>query len=260
VPHFENDKIPLYYNEIGDGPAVVWHTGGCGDGRMWDTSRYTALEGYRHVLFDHRGHGQSGAPAGLDGHAMPLYVSDLVTLLDHLELRQAAVVGYSLGARVAYATACEHPDRLTAVVGLDSVPTSTENEEEMREGRDEVLEKGTRPLIEAMSEDEAEPALSWLIDHLCTTEREQFAGGWEAFATSVDLWSKMTACPVPTLLLVADDGDETRVAAATELAETMPNGRAAFMPGLGHLQAFWRTDLSIPPMRDFLDEFGSPTA
>jgi pimeloyl-ACP methyl ester carboxylesterase len=256
VPTFDNDGIRLYFSESGEGPPIVWHTGGCGDGTMWETAGYTAaLDGYRHILFDHRGHGRSGAPDDIGGHAMSFYVSDLVALLGHLELDHASVVGYSLGARVAYATASAYPDRITAVVGLDSLVTPNETPEEMKEGRDQVLAKGTRPLIEAMSNDESEPAPAWLVDHLCTTEKEQFAGGWEAFVTSTDLWMGMTESPVPTLLLLADDGDEARVRNANELAGAMPRGQAAFMPGLGHLQAFWRTDLSIPPMRAFLDEF-----
>lgn len=69
----------------------------------------------------HRGHGRSDAPAGMAGHHMSWYVDDVIAVLDHAGISRAAMVGYSLGARVAYAVAATLPERLSGVVGLDSV-------------------------------------------------------------------------------------------------------------------------------------------
>jgi alpha-beta hydrolase superfamily lysophospholipase len=72
----------LFYSASGDGPPVLWHAGGCGDGTMWRTAGYlSALPGYRHLLFDHRGHGQSAAPAA----AMPDAEAVALPGLGHLQ-------------------------------------------------------------------------------------------------------------------------------------------------------------------------------
>lgn len=57
--------------------------------------------GFRAILPDHRGHGRSAAP--VDGAFYPadILVSDALALADHLGLTDFALVGYSLGARVA---------------------------------------------------------------------------------------------------------------------------------------------------------------
>jgi len=127
VPYADSGGLRLYYGVAGSGPPVLWHTGGCGDSTMWETAGYVAaLPGYRHILFDHRGHGRSEAPTAVAGHQMSCYVDDVIAVLDDAGIERALLVGYSLGARVAYAVAASHPGRLGGMIGLDSVPGRAE--------------------------------------------------------------------------------------------------------------------------------------
>jgi len=60
---------------------------------------------------------------------------------------------------------------------------------------------------------------------------------------------------VPTLFLLGvggDDGDYW--ALGQSAAAAMPAARAVALPGLGHLQAFWRTDVTLPVIEQFLAE------
>jgi pimeloyl-ACP methyl ester carboxylesterase len=74
---------------------------------------------------DLRGRGDS---AGLPGpYGFAAHVADLLAVLDHAGVRQAAVVGHSLGAYLATAIAAAHPERVSAVVLVDgglAVPSS----------------------------------------------------------------------------------------------------------------------------------------
>lgn len=71
MPVVERNGFRLYYADRGSGPAVLFHTGGGGDGRMWELAGYTeALGGCRQLLMDHRGHGRSDQPVGLAAHAI----------------------------------------------------------------------------------------------------------------------------------------------------------------------------------------------
>ena len=79
MPYVDSGGLRVYYTETGSGLPVLWHTGGCGDARMWQRAGYIeGLPGYRHILFDHRGHGRGQAVAlnGL-GHLQAFWRTDL---------------------------------------------------------------------------------------------------------------------------------------------------------------------------------------
>src|SRR5689334_24271245 len=82
MPYVDSGGLRVFYTETGSGLTVLWHTGGCGDATMWQRAGYIeGLPGYRHILFDHRGHGRSQAPEGMAGHHMSCYVADVVAVL-----------------------------------------------------------------------------------------------------------------------------------------------------------------------------------
>lgn len=81
--------------------------------------------GYRVLTPDQRGYGGSGLPsqrpAAVEAYDIVALTSDLVGLLDDIEVEQAFFVGHDWGAMVVWHTALLHPDRVRAVAGL-SVP------------------------------------------------------------------------------------------------------------------------------------------
>lgn len=82
---------------------MLWHTGGGGDGSIWERAGYLdRLPARRHLLFDHRGHGRSDKPATLDAHGIDEYIADVIATLDAIGVQQATLVGYSDGSRVLY--------------------------------------------------------------------------------------------------------------------------------------------------------------
>lgn len=255
MPYVDSGGLRLYYGVSGSGPPVLWHTGGCGDSTMWETAGYiAALPGYRHILFDHRGHGRSDAPPAIEGHQMSCYVDDVIAVLDDAGIERAMLVGYSMGGRVAYAVAASHPERLGGIIGLDSVPDPAEEPAERRSDAEKVMAEGTRAVIQEMADDEAESPPPWLLEHLCATDAATFAGAFEAFATAPPFWPP-DRIMVPTLFLLAvGESDGEWWAWGQSAAAAMPDARAVALPGLGHLQAFWRTDVTLPAVKQFLAE------
>jgi pimeloyl-ACP methyl ester carboxylesterase len=82
------------------------------------TGWYAAFErrGQRVVALDLRGHGQSGKPHDPAAYGPEALVGDVVGLMDHLGLRDVDLFGYSMGARVALATALSHPVRVAHLI------------------------------------------------------------------------------------------------------------------------------------------------
>src|SRR5579884_1862621 len=91
--------VRLHYARGGQGsPALLLH-GVTDSGRCWGRTAATLAARHDVVLLDQRGHGRSDAPRG--GYDLSDFASDAAGVIRALGLAPAAVVGHSLGARVA---------------------------------------------------------------------------------------------------------------------------------------------------------------
>ena len=102
-----------------DGPPVLLLHGFPDNRHLW-RHQVTALAdaGHRVLAPDLRGFGDSDRPDGVDAYALPLLVTDLVGLLDHLGVERTAVVGHDWGAVLAWAFTSAHPDRVDRLVAV----------------------------------------------------------------------------------------------------------------------------------------------
>ncbi|MFD3553841.1 alpha/beta fold hydrolase [Streptomyces goshikiensis] len=102
----------LFCESAGEGPPVVLLHGGMLDLNMWNEQfSWLASLGYRVIRYDARGHGRSSTVAGDYANH-----DDLHSLLAHLDVPCATLVGLSLGARTAVDTAIAHPESVSALV------------------------------------------------------------------------------------------------------------------------------------------------
>jgi non-heme chloroperoxidase len=88
--------IALHYEDHGAGPPVVLIHGYPLSGRAWDKQVPVLLTaGHRVITYDRRGFGDSSQPTL--GYDYDTFAADLAALLEHLDLRDAVLVGYSMG-------------------------------------------------------------------------------------------------------------------------------------------------------------------
>ena len=254
MPFATRDGVQLYYEDSGAGPALLLHTGGGGDGRMWRLAGYCdGLPGYRLLVMDHRGHGRSSCPADPDAHSLDHYVADVLAVLDDAGVDRAAIVGYSFGARLAYAVGVAHPDRVSAIVGIGSAEGPDEDPAENAEFAAEVRQADMRTAMEQMAAAEPEPPPGWLIDNLANTDAEMFALLLEGLASAPTAWQQYPSIQAPILLVGGErEAGGNAPANAAQVAQAIPYCESVMLPGLAHLQVFWRTDLTLGPIRDFL--------
>ncbi|MGG3575172.1 alpha/beta hydrolase [Bacillus gobiensis] len=103
--------MDLYYEVSGQGkPVVLLHSGGA-DLRDWKFVTPLLAKHYKVIAIDGRGAGKSPSPID-----PPNYVKDLLTLLDHLEIDKAALVGHSIGGRLATDFSLEYSERVSELV------------------------------------------------------------------------------------------------------------------------------------------------
>ncbi|WP_284037137.1 alpha/beta hydrolase [Neobacillus sp. 114] len=122
--------MDLYYEVYGGGQPVVLLTGGA-DVRNWTFVAPLLAKHYKVVAFDGRGTGKSPSPLE---DVNP--VEDLLSLLDHLEINQATLIGHSMGGQIATEFALNYPERVSKLIllapGLSGFSYSKEFGERMK--------------------------------------------------------------------------------------------------------------------------------
>ncbi|MBK9179424.1 MAG: alpha/beta hydrolase [Acidimicrobiales bacterium] len=115
---FEFGGSRLAYEVHGDGPQVLVYLHGLlMDSQMNEAlARALAAQGHKVVLLDLLGHGRSGKPLRASSYRMDAQAREVVALLDHLGVDQAAIGGVSLGAGVSLQVAVAAPERVRALV------------------------------------------------------------------------------------------------------------------------------------------------
>jgi pimeloyl-ACP methyl ester carboxylesterase len=118
--YFDSNGVKIRYSVQGQGePVVLIHGFTLNAFFQWDIPGITQAlaKDYKVITFECRGHGRSGKP-----HDPRMYgremAEDVVRLLDHLKIKKAHVVGYSMGGFLTLNLLATHPDRmLTATTG-----------------------------------------------------------------------------------------------------------------------------------------------
>ncbi|GAA2973351.1 alpha/beta fold hydrolase [Actinokineospora diospyrosa] len=118
MPVVDLNGISLSYHDKGTGDPVLMLMGTGSSGRVWHLHQQPALvaAGYRVITVDNRGIAPTSECA--DGITVPDMAADVVALAEHLELPKIALVGTSLGARIAVEVAATRPglvDRLVLI-------------------------------------------------------------------------------------------------------------------------------------------------
>jgi len=107
----EVGKTRLYYEEMGKSLPLVMIHGGLLNHRMWDDQFKIFAEEHRVIRYDVRNHGES---AGIPGDFE--HYEDLHELLEQLNIEKAALLGLSLGGRIAIDFAIAYPERVSALI------------------------------------------------------------------------------------------------------------------------------------------------
>lgn len=114
MPWADLTDARLYYELSGSGEPIVFIPGLGTTCRLWDSIAPQLAQDFSCILFDNRGVGKSVTkrqPNRLDD-----FSSDIVELLDTLQVERTHVVGLSLGGVVAQQLAIDHPGRVNKLV------------------------------------------------------------------------------------------------------------------------------------------------
>lgn len=129
-------KTRLYYEEMGAGHALILIHGGLLDRRMWDDQFEAFAKRFRVIRFDVRNHGNSKGVPDTFRH-----YEDLLKILEQLNLEKAALLGLSLGSRIAIGFAIAYPDKVSAIILASPGASGYEFKSEVFKKNNEQLQK-----------------------------------------------------------------------------------------------------------------------
>jgi 3-oxoadipate enol-lactonase len=111
----------LYYEEHGEGEALVLLHGFGSSTRDWELQTPAFCDHFRVITLDFRGFGQSGRDEG--PFSVERFAADTLAILDHLGVERFKLVGYSMGGAAAFQIATDVPERVEQLVLVNTQPS-----------------------------------------------------------------------------------------------------------------------------------------
>lgn len=120
MQHFDSEGVEIAYRDEGEGnPILLIHGFASNHQINWvGPGWFETLQGagYRVIALDNRGHGQSEKLYDPALYPSRVMAGDARRLLDHLDISQATVMGYSMGARISAFLSMDAPERVSKVI------------------------------------------------------------------------------------------------------------------------------------------------
>jgi non-heme chloroperoxidase len=255
-----SDGTNLFYKDWGTGPVVVFSHGWPLSSDAWDSQmQFLATHGYRVIAHDRRGHGRSDQT--WQGNNMDQYVADLAELLDHLDVRDAVLIGHSTGGgEVARYVANQGAARVAKAVLVSAVPPIMVKSANNPNGTPlEVFDGIRQSVLKNRSQfylDLTLPFFGYNRPHAEVSEgvRQSFwlqgmmgsiKGQYDCIRefSEVDYTDDLKRIRVPTLVIHGDDDQIVPIdAAGKRSAELVPNARLKIYAGAPHGLPITRED------------------
>ncbi|MGI9170475.1 MAG: alpha/beta fold hydrolase [Caulobacteraceae bacterium] len=122
MPRLARDGVDLYYETHGEGPALLLSHAYGATSEMWSGQIEALSRDHTLIVWDMRGHGQSSSPAGPAAYSEAATVADMAALLDAAHAPRAIVGGLSLGGYMSLAFQLTYPERVRALLIVDTGP------------------------------------------------------------------------------------------------------------------------------------------
>ncbi len=238
--YVENDGARIWYAAYGSGAPVILLHGGMGNSGNWGYQVPALVKnGYRAIVIDSRGHGRSTRDAR--PFSYELMASDVLAVMDALQIKKAALVGWSDGACTALILADKAPERVAGVFFFAC----------------NMDPSGVKENIEFT------PILQRCVSrHRKDYERlSATPGQFDAFSEAVGLMQRtqpnysaddLAKISVPVAIVQSEYDEFIKREHADYLARSIPNAEYIFLPGVSHFAPLQRPELFNSIMLTFL--------
>ena len=220
--YLPNEGAQIWYSSFGGGSAVFLLHGGLGHSGNWGYQVPALLKnGYRTVLIDSRGHGRSTRDAR--PYSYELLASDVLAVLTHLKIEKAAVIGWSDGACTSLVLAKTVPARVAGVFyfACNMNPSGAKDPFDPSPLLDRCFSRHVKDYAELSPTPDQ---FKTLMQDLGPMQRTQ-----PDYSTD-----DLAAISVPVVVAQAEHDEFIKREHAEYLAQSIPNARFEFLPGVSH--------------------------
>jgi pimeloyl-ACP methyl ester carboxylesterase len=243
-------KIDRYYEVHGDGPPLILTHGYSSTSAMWKGQVEALSKHHKLILWDMRGHGQSDYPEDPSAYSEALTVGDIAALLDAVGARKAIVGGLSLGGYMSLAFYRAHPERVSALLIIDTGPGFKKDDAR------EVWNKRALDTAERLEREGLEVLKSAGRERSTVSHRDAngLARAARGMLTQRDarVIEVLPEIRVPSLIVVGAD-DTPFLAASDYMAAKIPGAQKAVIPAAGHTVNIDQPQAFIEAVLPFLD-------
>lgn len=270
---YDTQTYSFHCFEVGDRskPVVLFLHGFLGKGSDWAGVAEGLSSEFYCVAPDLPGHGQTHVHGGNELFTMEKTAQGLHELTQLLGSSLYAVVGYSMGGRLALYFASTFPQSLRRLVLESASPgLRTEAERAARRQHDEALARRieTTPLDEFLegwydqplfASLKVHPAFDQILAQRKINTPSGLALSLRNMGTGVQppMWEALANLPVPTVLL-AGKRDEKFVRIGQEMTKVLPSAPLCVIAGAGHTLHVENEDVYTDVVRTFLTAPGIP--
>jgi len=223
--------VDLYYEVQGQGPALLLTHGYSATSQMWRGQIEAFAEHFSVIIWDMRGHGQSASPSDPGLYSEAHTVADMAGLLDHLGFDTAVIGGLSLGGYMSLAFHAEHPERVKALLIIDTGPGYKKDTARAQWNKDAaaMADAIDKHGVEALAGGSAERSLSRHNSYAGLAQ----AGRHMLTQHSPRVIESLPHIKVPALVLAGAE-DEPFLAATDYMAQKIPGAKKVIVPNAGH--------------------------
>lgn len=250
MARLNRDGVEIHYEVHGQGPVILLTHGYSATSQMWRGQIAELARDHTLVVWDMRGHGQSDYPADDSAYSEALTVGDMAAILDAVGAKTAIVGGLSLGGYMSLAFYRAHPERVKALLIIDTGPGFRKDEAREAWNQNALRtaarweEQGLAPLEKASPE--RRTASHRNADGLARAGRGMLT---QRDSSVIDT---LPAISVPSLVVVGDK-DEPFLAAADYMAAKIPGAKKVVIEDAGHAANIDQPELFNRAVRSFID-------
>ena len=221
------DGIPISYEVHGAGePTLVFIHGWSCDSRYWRAQLSHFAASHRVIALDLAGHGHSGLQR--EHYSMTAFGEDVRAVVEAEDAERVVLIGHSMGGAVSLAAAAAMPDRVAAIIGVDTFQDlgqrlSVEEVEAWVGPLREDFVANVRPFVAGMFIDSTDAALrDWVIADMSAAPPQVAVSAMQhLFETSGD----------PATLAILREQEIPMVTINADLWPTNVDGNAEQLPG-----------------------------
>ena len=248
------DNCKIYYEEHGSGEPLIFIHGWSCNHKFFKYQVDEFAKKYRVILYDFRGHGQSDRSSLTErGMNLNRFAADLHELIEHLELKEVNVVGWSMGTSTLLAYAREFKCQYIKKMCFIDMTPKLLNDDEWKLGQSctfdmdqnlqfmaalavswEFAAKLFIPNVFAKGYDQEKDEFKWVFNEALDNTPHCMLNMWIAMAIE-DFRNVLPTIKVPVLLSYSGDGLLYTPAHGEYMRENLGgDSKLVIFPGCGH--------------------------